>query len=76
MGRGDCSDHLERPLAVGTSETAPLGDDLCGSGAGRLLVQVSMYMTMWLKSPTSVRYSQHTISPPYCHVQGRWEAIR
>lgn len=48
-GWGDCSDHLERPLAVGTSETAPLGDDLCGSGAGRLLVQVSMYTTMWLK---------------------------
>lgn len=49
MGRGDCSNHLERPLAVGISETPTLGDDLCGSGAGRLLVQVSTYMTMWLK---------------------------
>lgn len=49
MGRGDCSDHLERPLAVGTSEMPPLGDDLCGSGVGRLLVQVSTYTTMWLK---------------------------
>lgn len=41
MGRDDCSDHRERPLAVGTSETSPLGYDLCGSGAWRLLVQVS-----------------------------------
>lgn len=34
-GMGDCSDNLGRPLAVSTSETLPLGDDLCGSGAGR-----------------------------------------
>lgn len=35
------------------------------------------YMTMWLKSPISVHYSQHTVPPdPYCHVQGRWEEIR
>lgn len=35
------------------SETPPSGDDLCGSGAGRLLVQVSTYMTMWLKRKAS-----------------------
>lgn len=48
MGK-DCSDHLERPLAVGTSEHPPLGYDLCGSGAGRLPVWVSTYTIMWLK---------------------------
>lgn len=48
MGRGDCSDHVERPLAVGTSETPPWGM-IYVARVGRLLVQVSTYTTMWLK---------------------------
>ena len=33
-GRDDCSDHLERPLAVGTSETSPSGMIYVALGLG------------------------------------------